>query len=156
MLFNIVNAMLNKMGNWFGIIFKIILPAIIMYRPIKMLSLSILVFGTVFGGEAASLNTFALMVFIFLYVIFAIMLFLFPKAASVVEFFLIFYYFASLGVFWFVDFFREGFDVMPEVVLTYARAIPWVLIFLAGKIFFFFFIRVNRYKFAEGKFGSIE
>lgn len=156
MLFDIVNAMLNKMGNWFGIIFKIILPAIIMYRPIKMLSLSILVFGTVFGGEADSLNTFALMVFIFLYVIFAIMLFLFPKAASAIEFFLIFYYFASLGVFWFVDFFREGFDVMPEVVLSYARAIPWVLIFLAGKIFFFFFIRANIYKFAEGKFGSIE
>ena len=139
------------MGSWFGVVFKIILPAVVMYRPIKMFSLSVVVFGLSLGGESQSLNNFSLILFFLTYAVVVIMLFLFPKAASVVEFFLIFYYFACLVVFYFVDFFRLSFEGMTDIVHNYARALPLVIVFLIGKILFFIFIKTNRYEFEKGK-----
>ena len=95
-MFKLFSTLLERMGNWFGIIFKILLPAVIMYRPIKMVGFSLLVFGSILGGDVSSLNNFGIILFVIIYIVFGIMLILFPKAASALEFILILYYFGCL------------------------------------------------------------
>lgn len=145
-MFKLFSSILEKMGNWFGIIFKILLPAVIMYRPIKMVGFSLLVFGAMFGGDITSLNNFGLILFALVYVVFVVMLFLFPKAASALEFILIFYYFGCLVAFGFSDFFTQRIMGIEGIAFTYAKMAPFVFVFLVGKILFFIFLKVNRNK----------
>ncbi len=143
-MFKLIAGIVERMGNWFGIIFKIVLPFIVMYRPIKTLSFSIVVFGAYYGGNADFLNTIALALFGLLYVILVALLICAPKVASAVEFLLIAYYFAFLGFVYFAGFYSSFFEGMNHYLLIYIRELPLVLIFLTGKIIFFFFIRSNR------------
>ncbi len=140
---------LEKTGNWFGIIFKIILPVAVMYRPIKMFTLSFVTFGTLCGGDFQGLNRFGVVLFYILYGVFVAMLFLTPKAASAAEFILIINYFICLGLFYYIDFFRSHFADMQQIARTYSQALPWVIIFLSGKVFFFFFMKAH-----PGNFGG--
>ena len=159
-MFKLFSILLEKMGNWFGIVFKIVLPAVFMYRPIKMVSLSLVVFGSAFGADINILNKFSLIAFVVIYVAFLIMLLLFPKTASATEFVLIFYYFGCLYAFIFVDFFNERvISGINEVALNYARMAPFVLLFLIGKILFFIFLKVNQKTFVlhqREKFGFFD
>ena len=77
-MFRLIAVALEKLGNWFGIIFKIVVPIIAMYRPIKTLSFSIVVFGAYLGGNSDALNTFAIVMFGLLYVILVVLLIFTP------------------------------------------------------------------------------
>ena len=77
-MFNLISVALEKLGNWFGIIFKIILPIVAMYRPIKTFALSVVMLGTYYDGNAASMNNLGLVLFGILYVV------LFPTFTSIV------------------------------------------------------------------------
>ena len=158
-MFKLFSTLLERMGNWFGIIFKILLPAVIMYRPIKMVGFSLLVFGAILGGDVSSLNNFGIILFVIFYVVFGIMLILFPKAASALEFILILYYFGCIIAFGFSDFFTQRIVGIADVAFTYAKMAPFIFIFLLGKVLFFIFLKVNRDKIEQNrrkKFGFFD
>lgn len=136
--------MLNRMGAWFGIIFKLVIPALVIYRPIKTFALSVTMFGMEIYGPSQSVSNLGIVIFYLIYAILIIMLILFPKIASAMEFVLIFYYFAFLGALYFIDYFSTTFAQTDQIFHTYIREIPLVLVFLAGKIFFFIFIKKNK------------
>lgn len=150
-MFRFFSALLDKMGNWFGIIFKMILPAILMYRPIKMFAFSVLVFGVTLGGNSYSFNDLGVVLFYIVYAILVLMLLLFPQVASAMEFALMGYYFLSLTVFSTVGYFADRLVGIETVIHANARAVPLVAAFLAGKILFYIFIRVNRDKIEVGR-----
>lgn len=134
---------LQKMGKWFGIIFKIIIPLFCMYRPIKTFVFSFVVVGTYFGSDAQQINKLGMIAFGVIYVIFFVLLLFFSKAASATEFVLIAYYFAFLAFICIAGHYSNFFAGMTEILYTYAMAVPVVLLFLVGKIFFFFFVKRN-------------
>ncbi|MBR3988558.1 MAG: hypothetical protein IKK10_04565 [Clostridia bacterium] len=150
-MFKFFSALLDKMGSWFGIIFKIILPGIVMYRPVKMFAFAVMVFGTTLGGDITSFDKLGIVIFYMLYAILVLMLFLFPKVASAMEFCLMAFYFVCLIVFNFIDFFSNNFVGLSDIVRSYSYALPLVLIFLIGKILFYIFITANREKIEEGR-----
>lgn len=141
--------MLGKMGKWFGIIFKIIIPLLVMYRPIKSFAFSIVVFGTCFGSEAQQINAFGFAAFCVVYVVFFVLLLFFTKAASATEFVLIGYYFACLVFAYIAGYYDHFFASMTDILYEYTKAVPLVILFLAGKIFFFFFVRRNYMKITQ-------
>ena len=134
---------LEKMGKWFGIIFKIIIPLLVMYRPIKNFAFSFVVFGTYFGSDAQQINKLGFIVFCILYAVFIMLLLLFPKVASATEFVLIGYYFAFLVFAYIAGFYSGYFASVANILNEYTKAVPIVVLFLVGKVFFFFFVRKN-------------
>ena len=143
-MYRSISILLDKMGNWFGIIFKILLPLVLMYRPLKTLALSIVVFGTYYGGSPASLNSFAIGMFWLMYVVFLVLLIFSPKVASACEFFLIAYYMAFILFIYHAGVTSNAFESLTSYLITYIIELPFILLFLTGKIIFFFFIRHNR------------
>lgn len=132
------------MGDWFGIIFKILIPLVALYRPIKSFSFSIVLIGLYYGTDAPSLNTFAIVTFVLVYLILLAMTIWFPKAASVIEFFLIAFYLGFLGLLFVGGFFSSYIAALSPYLWTYIFELPLVLLFLTGKIIFYFFIRSKR------------
>ena len=151
---NFIFLALDKMGNWFGIIFKIILPLFAMYRPIKTFTLSFAVFGALLGGDSQMLSDIGVIAFFVLYGIFAVLLIFLPKVASATEFFLIFFYLGFWALVYFAAPHSIHFEGMTKIFLTYLKALPLVMIFLAGKIFFFYFVRKNYMSIAQIKSRS--
>ena len=147
----IILNLLEKMGKWFGIIFKIIIPLLVMYRPIKNFAFSFVVFGTYYGTEAQQINKFGMIVFCILYAVFLILLLLFPKAASATVFVLIAYYFAFFVFAYIAGFYSGFFAGVSNILNEYAKAFPIVVLFLVGKVFFFFFVRRNYMSIAHTK-----
>lgn len=145
---------LEKMGKWFGIIFKVIIPLLVMYRPIKTFVFSFVVIGTYFGGSAQDINKIGLVAFCILYAIFFVLLMFFSKVASATEFVLIAYYFIFLAFIYLAGYYSNFFAGMTDILYSYSKAIPIVLLFLAGKIFFFFFVRKNYMSIAQLKYEN--
>ena len=144
-MFKMYSAVLDKMGNWFGIIFKILLPLIVMYRPIKSFSFSIVTVGLYYGGNITSVNAFGIILFCLLYAVLAALLIWFPRAASVMEFLLIAYYVSFLGLLYLGGFYSSYISKLAIYIQIYSFELPCVLVFLLGKIMFYlFFIRVDR------------
>ena len=137
-------AILDKLGNWFGIIFKIILPLFVMYRPIKTFTLSFAVFGSLLGGDSQKISDIGVIAFFVLYAAITMLLIFLPKVASATEFFLIFFYFGFWAFVYFAAPYNIHFSGLSELLRTYLMASPLVAVFLAGKIFFFFFIKRNH------------
>ncbi len=150
-MFRLISVVLDKMGNWFGIIFKMVLPFAVMYRPIKTFTFFLVLVGTFFGGDSHVLSDMGVIAFFVLYGMFALILVFLPKTASVTEFVLIGFYFAFLASAYVAGFYIDFFAAMTQVLHTYARAIPLVIVFLAGKILFFFFIRANNENYEKMK-----
>lgn len=154
-MFKSLSSLLDKMGIWFGVIFKFIIPVLVMYRPIKTFALTVTIFLMTVGGSPQSMNNLGIVAFYLIYAVLIVMLILLPKVASAMEFVLIFCYFAFLGMFYFVDYFSMHIADLNNIILTYVRVLPLVLTFLAGKIFFFIFIRKNKQKIeSELKYNS--
>ena len=144
-------ATLDKLGNWFGIIFKIILPLIAMYRPIKTFTLSFAAFGSLLGGDSQNLSDIGVISFFILYGILVLLLIFLPKVASATEFFLIFFYLGFWALVYFAAPYNVHFEGLTELLRTYLMALPLVVVFLAGKIFFFFFVKKNYKNIAQIK-----
>lgn len=156
-MFKLFSAMLEKMGNWFGIIFKILIPIVIMYRPLKLTAFTIFVGGTYFGGDYSTFDGLGQIAFYAMYVIFILLCFLFPKAASAFEFVIIPYYFITLIVFNVSDYLNLVYDGLSNALTSYERMAPVVALFLVAKIVFFVFLRTNGDKIEaarEAKFGT--
>ena len=146
-MYKIISGVLERIGNWFGIIFKMIIPALVMYRPIKTFIFSFVLIGSMNGGNSYLSTDLGVVGFGIIYGVFALMLIFLPKAASAVEFFLIAWYFVFLIV---VSnsgpnpLFPEG---MGEILQIYSDGLAWVIVFLLGKILFYFFIRANNFEY---------
>lgn len=150
-MFKAFSTLLEKMGNWFGIIFKIILPIIIMYRPIRLAAYTVYVYGTTLGGDYYTFNGLGEVIYYILYAIFILLVFLFPKAASGFEFVVIPYYFVSLILFKSIEVFELALNGLDSILTTYIRVAPFVALFFVGKILFYIFIRTNRGKIEEAR-----
>lgn len=150
-MFKLISVALEKMGNWFGIIFKMIIPFAVMYRPIKTFTFFIVLAGTFCGGDSHALSDMGVIVFGILYGVFALLLIFLPKVASVTEFVLIGFYFAFLAISYIAGFYSDFFAAMSQLLHTYAKALPLVIVFLMGKILFFFFIRTNNESYEKMK-----
>ena len=148
-MFNFVSRALDKMGNWFGIIFKLILPAVVMYRPAKFFALSFLVYGTTLGGDFRSLNGFCEILFYAVCGVLLLMLLLFPKAASATEFGLMGLYFINLTVFSVTDYFTNLVSGLEGALSIYFKWLPVIILFFAGKIFFYIYLSKNRVEIAR-------
>ena len=122
-----------------------------MYRPIKALAFSVVLVGTYSGNYAPSINTLGIVLFFLVYVVLLAMLIWFPKVASAIEFVLIAYYVLFLATLYFGGNFSSYIAKMSSFFWTYVYELPVVLVFLAGKILFFFFILSNRKKIDEMK-----
>ena len=112
------------MGIWYGILFKLIVPLLVMYRPIKTLAFSIIVIGIYYGGEPKSLNAFCWVLFCLAYVVLLAFLIWFPKAASAVEFFLIAYYIGVLGLLYVGGHFSSYLGKFYPLVWAYGYELP--------------------------------
>ena len=82
--------------------------------------------------------------FFFLYLIFVAMAFLIPKVASIMEFIIIPYYMLTLIICANSSFLAMMVKNIDATVDFYVKVLPFALVFLAGKIMFYFFIRNNR------------
>lgn len=140
-MYKAISSLFEKMGNWFGVVFKIIIPFFVMYRPIKTFVFSFVLMATAVGGNPFSSNDMGVIVFIIVYTVFVLLLFLLPKVASATEFVFIVWYFVFLIVIAVSDFNVEYAESFKHILNTYSIELPWVIIFLAGKIFMFFFVK---------------
>ena len=95
-MFKFFSMVLEKMGSWFGIVFKIIIPIFVMYRPIKLTAFTIFIYGTTLGGDFYTFDGLGEVIYYSLYGIFILLVFLFPKVASGFEFVVIPYYFINI------------------------------------------------------------
>lgn len=141
-MYKFISSFLEKLGNWFGIIFKIALPLLFMYRPIKTFVFSFVVIGFASGADSYVSSDFGVIAFSIVYAVLALLLFFFPRAASVFEFFLIAWYFAFL-IATYAGALDKVFPDAEHILKTYSKEIIPVLLFLAAKIFFFFFIMAH-------------
>jgi hypothetical protein len=100
------------------------------------------------------MNNFGTVAFIAFYVIFFVLLLLCPKIASVIEFVLIAYYFAFFVFAYIAGNNNAYFASVTQILYEYIKVAPVVLLFLSGKIFFFFFVRKNYMRIAQMKFEN--
>ena len=118
-----------------------------MYRPIKTFIFSFVLICSLNGGNSYLSTDLGVVGFGVIYGVFALMLIFLPKAASAVEFFLIAWYFVFLIV---VSnsgpnpLFPEG---MGDILQIYSDGLAWVIVFLLGKILFYFFIIANNFEY---------
>lgn len=150
-MFKLYAYILDKLGVWFGIIFKMVLPFLVMYRPIKTFAFSIVVVGTYYMGSSPSLNTFGIVLFYLIYAVLLALLIWFPKVASAVEFVLIGVYFAFIGGLYVLGFYSSFVRSMAPFLHIYIKELPFVAVFFVGKILFFFFLLSNRKDIEEMK-----
>ena len=150
-MYKSISSLFEKMGNWYGIVFKLIIPFFVMYRPIKAFIFSFVLMVTAGGGNIFSSSDMGLFMFIILYAVFVLLLFLLPKVASAIEFVFITWYFVFLIVFAILNFGGGSSANIWHILSTYSRELPWVIIFLSGKIFVFFFVRSNSKEYEKAQ-----
>ena len=144
-MFKFLSFVVEKMGVWFGIIFKLVLPLLVMYMPIKSFAYSIAIIGVYYNSYPPSIVAFGIVVFGLSYIVLLALLIWFPKVASAFEFVLMAIYIAFLATLFFGGNFSSYISHIADMSFwNYASTLPLVLVFLVGKIIFFFFIRENR------------
>ncbi|MBQ2824872.1 MAG: hypothetical protein IJF19_01235 [Clostridia bacterium] len=155
-MYKFITNLLDKMGNWFGIVFKIILPAIIMYRPIRLTAFTFYVYGALISGNVTAFNDLGKISIYVLYIVLLCMLFLAPKSASVFEFVMVPYYLINLIILSTAEYFELNVAGLEEALVPYVRMAPVVILFIAFKVFFYFFIKVNRNKLEEDRLKKFD
>lgn len=150
-MYKAITSLFEKMGNWFGVVFKLILPFFVMYRPIKTFVFSIVLLVTAGGGNLFSSSDMGVFIFVIVYAVFVLLLFLLPKVASATEFVIITWYFVFLIVVAVSDFGGVSAESVKHILNTYSQELPWVIIFLAGKIFVFFFVKSNSKEYLKAQ-----
>mgnify|MGYP003295736503 CR=1 FL=1 len=90
-------------------------------------------------------------IFVIVYAVFVLLLFLLPKVASATEFVIITWYFVFLIVVAVSDFGGVSAESVNHILNTYSQELPWVIIFLAGKIFVFFFVKSNSKEYLKAQ-----
>ena len=147
-MINFLDNLLNKMGIWFGIIFKITIPAILFYYPFKMIMLAGVLLASILGIDMGAFGQNSQMIASFLFVIFVAILIFSPRVASAIEFILTPIYLVSLyyiyAVLFNVQFFRLNItDSAPFINMNKATVVA-LAVFIIFKILFFFFVVINR------------
>ena len=147
-MINFLDNLLNKMGIWFGIIFKITIPAILFYYPFKMIMLAGALLASILGIDMGVFGQNSQMIASFLFIIFVAILIFSPRVASAIEFILTPIYLVSLYYIYLllfnVQFFRLNItDSAPFINMNKATVVA-LAIFIIFKILFFFFVVINR------------
>ena len=147
-MINFLDNLLNKMGIWFGIIFKITIPAILFYYPFKMIMLGGVLLASILGIDMGAFGQNSQMIASFLFVIFVAILIFSPRVASAIEFILTPIYLVSLYYIYLllfnVQFFRLNItDSAPFINMNKATVVA-LAVFIIFKILFFFFVVINR------------
>ena len=147
-MINFLDNLLNKMGIWFGIIFKITIPAILFYYPFKMIMLAGVLLASILGIDMGAFGQNSQMIASFLFVIFVAILIFSPRVASAIEFILTPIYLVSLyyiySLLFNVQFFSLNItDSAPFINMNKATVVA-LAVFIIFKILFFFFVVINR------------
>ena len=147
-MINFLDNLLNKMGIWFGIIFKITIPAILFYYPFKMIRLAGVLLASILGIDMGAFGQNSQMIASFLFVIFVAILIFSPRVASAIEFILTPIYLVSLyyiySLLFNVQFFSLNItDSAPFININKATVVA-LAVFIIFKILFFFFVVINR------------
>ena len=150
-MYKILSAVFNKMESWFGVVFKILIPALVMILPIKLTTYSIYIYGVTFGGDYYSLSGFSEVLFYILYALLILAAILFPRVASAMEFVIIPYYVLTLVISSMVSDITMMLTSFEEQLTSYWYALPFVMVFLVFKIIFYFFIRSHKELFLKEK-----
>lgn len=143
-MYRLISTLLDKMGSWFGVVFKILLPAIIMYRPIRLTAFTIYIYGALLSGNTNAFNDFGKIAIYVLYLVLGLMLIFAPEAASVFEFVMVPYYLINLIILSTVEYFEVNVAGLEQALEPYVRMAPVVIGFIICKIVFYFFINANR------------
>ena len=145
-MFLAIDYFLKKLGSAFGVIFKVLIPAVLYFFPFKILILGLAYLLLQLGVStflAKNIET----VYIVLYIIFVMMLVFLPKVASAIEFVLTPLYLVAVEYvytvlfkthFYSLVFSRNIYDININRICVVA-----LLIFIAFKIIFFIYIRNN-------------
>lgn len=147
-MINFLDNLLNKMGIWFGIIFKITIPAILFYYPFKMIMLAGVLLASILGIDMGAFGQNSQMIASFLFVIFVAILIFSPRVASAIEFILTPIYLVSLYYIYLLLFNVQFFslnitDSAPFINMNKATVVA-LAVFIIFKILFFFFVVINR------------
>lgn len=140
--------LLKRMGIWFGIIFKITIPALLFFYPFKMIILEGVFLVSSLGIKLGVIGQKSQLIAVFLYVIFVLILIFMPKTASVIEFIVVPIYFISLyhlyNTLFEVQFYSFNItDSAPFINMNKANVVLLV-IFVFFKILFFIFLVINK------------
>ena len=120
-MYKAITSLFEKMGNWFGVVFKLILPFFVMYRPIKTFVFSFVLLVTAGGGNLFSSSDMGVFIFVIVYAVFVLLLFLLPKVASATEFVIITWYFVFLIVVAVSDFGGVSAESVKHILNTYSQ-----------------------------------
>ena len=147
-MINFIDNLLRKMGPAFGIIFKIIIPAVLFFYPFKMLVYGFSLFSIDLGFDASPVMQHSQIISFVLFMIFVLLLIFCPRVASVIEFIVTPLYFISLYYFYNmlfqINFFSLSFSgSAPYLVINKICAVL-IVVFIIFKILFFFFIMLNQ------------
>ena len=153
-MYKLISSLLDKMGNWFGIVFKILIPAIVMYRPIRFTAFTIYVYGGLLTGNVRFFNDIGKFSIYLFYLILLLLLYFSPEAASVFEFVMIPSYILNLILLSTIEYFQINIVGIESALQPYIRMAPVVVLFLAFKILFYFFVKSNRDKLEEGRYNK--
>ena len=129
------------MGIWFGIIFKITIPALLFYYPFKMIALGSTLLATIIGINIGIIGQYSQLIAGFLYIIFVVILIFMPKVASVIEFIVTPIYLVSLYYFYQLLFNVQFYslnitDSAPFINMNKAN-VMFLIVFIIFKILFF-------------------
>ena len=143
-----LDTLLNKMGVWFGIVFKITIPAILYYYPLQILALAGVLLATILEIDIGVIGQYSQIIAISLYVIFVIILIFLPKVASVLEFLITPAYLFALHYVYLllfkVQFYRPNItDIAPYINRNKANVLL-LIVFMFFKIVFFFFVVIDK------------
>lgn len=147
-MINFLDNLLNKMGIWFGIIFKITIPALLFFYPFKMTMFGVAMLATAFGIDTGEFGQNSQLIAGFLYTIFVVILIFLPRVASAIEFILTPIYLVSLYYVYLLLFGVQFYslnitDIAPFINMNKASVV-FLAIFIVFKILFFFFVVINR------------
>jgi hypothetical protein len=145
---NFLDNLLKKMGIWFGIIFKVTIPALLFFYPSKMIVLGAVFLVSSLGINLGVIGEKSQLIAVFLYVIFVLILIFMPKVASVIEFVATPIYLVSLyylyQLLFKVQFYSLNItDSAPFINMNKANVVL-LAIFIFFKILFFFFVVINK------------
>ena len=154
-MINFLDNLLNKMGIWFGIIFKITIPAILFYYPFKMMMLGGVLLASILRIDTGIVSQNSQLIASFLFIIFVAILIFLPRLASAIEFILTPVYLVSLyyiySLLFNVQFFSLNItDSAPFININKATVVA-LAIFITFKILFFFFVVINRKNIEEAQ-----
>ncbi|MDO4748170.1 MAG: hypothetical protein Q4A12_03230 [Eubacteriales bacterium] len=146
-MINAIDLFLKKLGPMYGIVFKLLIPAVLFYFPFKMLVLTSVIGFSMFG-ITVSYGHYVDIIVLVIYIVFVAMLIFLPKVASAIEFVVTPLYFVALKyeylILFNVDFYSFDFSSQVYQINLHRMLVILIIVFILFKLLFFVFVKLNR------------